>query len=305
VDGATAGEALRIAGERLAGAPAPAADGTPRLDAEVLLRHVLGLDFDRSALFTHPERRLSAAERRRFDALVERREGGEPVAYLTGTREFMGLPFAVDRRALVPRPETEVLAERALAFLALLAGLRGTGEELVRVVDVGTGSGAIAVAVAALAPRPEGLRVFATDLSGPALAVARRNAARLLGPGRPRVDFVQGSFLEALRGPFDLVLANLPYVPSGEVPGLPASVSRYEPALALDGGPDGLDLYRALLADLEAKLRPGGAVLLECDPGQAPALAGLVAAALPEAAVRILRDLAGRDRVVEGVAARR
>jgi release factor glutamine methyltransferase len=296
VEGETAGEALLAAGERLAGAPAPAADGTPRLDAEVLLRHVLGLD--RSALYAHPERRLSEAERRRFDALVERRAAGEPVAYLTGEREFMGLPFAVDRRTLVPRPETEVLVERALA---LLAGRPGTDDDPVRVVDVGTGSGAIAVAVAALAPRPEGLRVFATDLSGPALAVARRNTARLLGPGRPRVDFVQGSLLEALRGPFDLVLANLPYVPSEEVPGLPASVSRYEPALALDGGPDGLDLNRALLADLEGKLRPGGGVLLECDPRQAPLLAGLVAAALPGAAVRTLRDLAGRDRVVEGV----
>jgi release factor glutamine methyltransferase len=294
----TVGEARRRAGERLARAPAAAADGTPGLDAEVLLGHVLGLS--RSALFTRPERPLSPDERARFEALIDRRAAGEPVAYLTGSREFMGLPFAVDGRVLVPRPETEILVERALAFLA--AGAPDSARPL-RAVDVGTGSGAIAVSLAALAPRPDALRVFAVERSPLALQVARLNAARLLDAPRRRVSFVQGSLLSALRGPFDLVLANLPYIASGELRDLPASVARFEPAMALDGGADGLDLYRALLHELKA---PGGSdrramVLLECDPGQAPTLSALLEATLSSGGVRILADLTGRGRVVEGV----
>ena len=314
----TAGEALRAATARLAGAPGPAADGTPALDAEVLLRHVLGVS--RGALYTHPERPLSDGQERRFAALLARRAAGEPVAYVIGEREFMGLSFAVDRRVLIPRPDTETLVERALALVAARAGagpqpqpLPETGAPL-RVADVGTGSGAIAVAVAAHAPAGVALRVVAVDRSAPALVLARENARRLLcgAAGRapaPRgasrrasvdsVDFVQGSLLTALRGPFDLVLANLPYVPAGDVPGLAQGVAGFEPHLALDGGTDGLDLYRALLGDLAAKLATRAAVLLECDPRQTPALSALVAAALPGAERGVLRDLAGRARVVE------
>jgi release factor glutamine methyltransferase len=315
----TAGEALRAATARLAGAPGPAADGTPALDAEVLLRHVLGVS--RVALYTHPERPLSDGQERRFAALLARRAAGEPVAYVIGEREFMGLCFAVDRRVLIPRPDTETLVERALALVAARAGagpqpLPETGAPL-RVADVGTGSGAIAVAVAAHAPAGVALRVVAVDRSAPALVLARENARRLLrgAAGRapaPRgatrrasvdsvdsLDFVQGSLLTALRGPFDLVLANLPYVPAGDVPGLAQSVAGFEPHLALDGGADGLDLYRTLLGDLAAKLATRAAVLLECDPRQTPALSALVAAALPAAERGVLHDLAGRARVVE------
>jgi release factor glutamine methyltransferase len=309
--GRTAGEALRAATVRLAGAPGPAADGTPGLDAEVLLRHVLGVS--RGALYTHRERRLSDGEERRYAALLARRAAGEPVAYVIGAREFMGLSFAVDRRVLIPRPDTETLVERALALLAARAGAGPPAESRapLRVADVGTGSGAIAVAVAALAPAGVALRVVAVDRSAPALAVARENARRLLSGAAGRateargatrrvgVEFVQGSLLTALRGPFDLVLANLPYVPAGDVPGLAQGVAGFEPHLALDGGADGLDLYRALLGDLGAKLATRAAVLLECDPRQAPALSALVAAALPGAERGVRRDLAGRDRVVE------
>jgi release factor glutamine methyltransferase len=319
VTGAAGGRARTVRAARLAaaallaGAAGPAADGTPALDAEVLLRHVLGLS--RSALYTHPERRLSADEGRRFDDLLARRAAGEPVAYLTGEREFMGLSFAVDRRVLIPRPDTEALVERALALLGALA-TGGTPEDAgaprpLRVVDVGTGSGAIAVAVAAGAPAGAALRVVAVDRSAAALDVARGNARRLLGPapgaggGRSgTVDFLQASLLSALRGPFDLVLANLPYVPTGDVSRLAPAVAGYEPHLALDGGPDGLDRYRDLLRDLEAKLAPRAGVLLECDPHQAGTLRALLAAHLPGAATGVRPDLAGRARVVEAVLSR-
>jgi release factor glutamine methyltransferase len=302
--------ALRAGRARLAGPGSGVRGETPALDAEVLLRHVLGLE--RGALYTHPERRLTPAEGAAYRALLERRRAGEPVAYLIGGREFMGLRFAVDRRVLVPRPETELLVERALALLedgprptARRPGARrpdGRPPETGRrrtVVDVGTGSGAVAVSVAALVPRPEGVCVVGTDVSWDALQVARLNAQRLVPPDRPAVSFVQCSLLTALRGPLDLVLANLPYVPAGELSALPLPVRAFEPPGALGGGADGLDLYRALLAELPGTLAPRGAVLLECDPRQAEALGDLVAQALPDGRTAIRPDLAGRPRLVE------
>lgn len=326
---------------------------TPALDAEVLLRHLLGLS--RAALYTYPDRRLTVPQWERYQDWLSRRGAAEPVSHITGEREFMGLVFAVDRRVLVPRPETEALVERALALLSgpsdgvssahprahRSAGtaaepsagtLDGEGTPAGStagrsVVDVGTGSGAIAVSLAALATVP--LRLYATDRSRPALEVARQNARRLLGrpagalgetvsretvsPSAPTADdrrpslgaaesvihFIHCSLVDALRGPFDLVLANLPYVPTGEIPGLPATVRRYEPLTALDGGEDGLDLYRALLADLPGKLRTGATLLLECGPNQVPALRGLLREALPDAQTEVVPDLAGRGRVVQ------
>ena len=157
------------------------------------------------------ERRLTPEEVERYQALVERRARAEPVAYLTGEREFMGLTFAVDRRTLIPRPETETLVERALQLLSGRPALA---------VDVGTGSGAIAVSVAALAPAPAALRVVGIDRSWEALQVGRANAARLLPAGRARPLFLQSSLLSGVRGPFDLVLANLPYVAAADAGGV-------------------------------------------------------------------------------------
>ncbi len=265
-------------------------DETPALDAEVLLRHVLGIT--RSQLFAGPERLLTDAEWRRYRRVVGRRAKGEPVAYLSGRREFMGLEFRVDRRVLIPRPETELLVERALAHI----GGDGAGQ---RLIDVGTGSGAIAISLAVARPA---LTVVATDVSPAALAVARANARRLLGTRQRRLRFLEGSLLEPVDGQVDVIAANLPYVPSAEVPALPVSVRVFEPALALDGGSDGLDGYRALLRQAPAKLKRGGALLMECDPRQAPALAALAEAAFPMAHVEVWRDLAGRDRVVEAAA---
>jgi release factor glutamine methyltransferase len=303
----TVGAALRLGRAALADRPdgQALALATPSLDAEVLLCFVLGID--RATLFAYPERRLAPAAWVRYRALLTRRAAGEPVAYLIGQREFMGLDFAVDRRVLIPRPETETLVERALAWLAGRVGAPGMasdgrhGQGWRWIADVGTGSGAIAVSLAALLPQSAAWRIVATDRSSGALGLARANADRLLPAAvRLRMSFVHCSLLSAVRGPFDLVVANLPYIPTMELAQLPATVREYEPAPALDGGSDGLDLYRALLVDLGDKLRPGGAILLECDPRQVPALRAMVAKAAPAMETAVHRDLAGQVRVVEG-----
>jgi release factor glutamine methyltransferase len=259
---------------------------SPRLDAELLAAHAFGLS--RVQLYTQFDRPLSAAELAAYRELVKRRQGGEPVAYLTGRKEFWSLDLAVDRRVLIPRPDTETAVEEALARLAERAAAGA-----VRVADVGTGSGAIALALAKA--RPEAA-VFATDVDPEALAVARANAERL----GLAVTFLEGSLSEPLRGleRFDLIVANLPYVRTGELAGLPAEV-RSEPRRALDGGADGLDLVRALVAAAPAVLAPGGALVLEIGDGQAAATATLCrAAGLDD--VRVRADLAGVERVVSG-----
>jgi len=258
---------------------------TPRLDAEVLLRHVLGVD--RTALFLRLHEALPSPERARFAVLLARRLGGEPVAYLTGVREFFGLPLTVAAGVLVPRPETEVLVEWALAWLAAHPGAT--------VVDVGTGSGAIALALAANLPAGSAARLVASDVSAAALAYARRNRARL-GLG-DRVALVRGDLLSWCSGPVDLLLANPPYLRSEQVAGNPEL--RAEPEIALlGGGGNGLDLLRRLIADAPRVLAPGGAVGLEIDPSQAAIVRDLVAQTFPRARVEILRDLAGLERHV-------
>ncbi len=274
----TVAGAVRAASARLATGSA-----TPRLDAEVLLRHVLGLD--RTALFVRMREPLGAGDRAAFEALVERRLAGEPVAYLTGEREFMRLPFAVRPGVLVPRPETEGLVEWALGRLAGRPG--GT------VVDVGTGSGAIALAVAALLPEGWSGRVVGVDVSAKALAVARQNRARL--DRRGRVALVRGDLAGWCRGGVDVLLANLPYLRPEQAanPELAA-----EPRLALEGGEDGLDLIRRLVADAPRVLAPDGALGLEIDPAQAGEAARLVETALPGARAEVRPDLAGLARFI-------
>jgi release factor glutamine methyltransferase len=256
---------------------------TPALDAAVLLCSVLGCD--RVDLYREPERVLTDIERVRFEQLVGDRLEGRPVAHLTGYREFMGLDLMVTPEVLVPRPETELIVEDVLRLV------KG-GPEGSLVVDVGTGSGAIAVSLARHAPAA---RVLATDLSEAALSVARQNAER----HRVKVEFLLGDLLEpipvTLAGRIDVITANLPYVPTAQIDTLPPAV-RAEPRAALDGGPDGLDLYRRLIPQARRYLRPGGHLLFEIGPGQGgPALA-LVPRARWES--RIMPDLAGWERVV-------
>lgn len=286
--GAT-GEALTAATDALAAAGV----GEPRLDAELLLAHVSGRS--RASLIADPDAALSSAETRRYGELVRRRLRREPLAYIVGTKGFRRLELAVDSRVLVPRPETELLVEVALA--------RRPG----RVLDVGTGSGAIALAVADELPEAE---VVATDTSPGALAVARANAERLGLAGRVR--FEEGTVPEGTH--FDLVLANLPYVAERDWAGLEPEVTQWEPREALLAGEDGLDAYRALLApiaegpaeclrptfsDQTTPLEAAAAIAVEIGVGQAVEVAELLRDAGFEE-IEVREDLAGIERVVVG-----
>jgi release factor glutamine methyltransferase len=257
---------------------------TPRLDAELLVAHVLALP--RVQLYVQFDRPLAADELTAIRDLIKRRQTGESVAYLVGKKEFWGLDFVVDARVLVPRPDTETLVEEARGRLA--------GVEAPRVADVGTGSGAIAVALAKLFPAAA---VFASDLAAGALEVARANAER----HAVAVTFVEGDLAAplAVHAPFSLIVANLPYIASADMPTLPPDV-RSEPATALDGGPDGLDVVRRLVAAAPALLAPAGALALEIGAGQAAATRALLEAA-GFADIQTRRDLGGIERVVSGV----
>jgi release factor glutamine methyltransferase len=251
-----------------------------RLDAEVLLAHALGLR--RLDLYLKFDSPLRDPELSAYRALLARRGRGEPVAFLVGHKEFMGLDFEVTPDVLVPNPDTEVLVQRAVAIA------RETHEP-VRVADVGTGSACIAIAVAHYAPNTE---VWASDVSPEALAVAARNVAR--HHLAERVHLEQGDLMGGLAGEFDLVCANLPYVASGAR--LPAEVAA-QPARALYADEGGTALVRRLLAEASPRLRPGGRVLAEIDPAIAAAMSEL--AARDFAGHRIHRDAGGHERVIE------
>jgi release factor glutamine methyltransferase len=260
---------------------------TPRLDAEVLIAAALGVA--RLQLYVQFDRPLDQAELAAIRDSVRRRQAGEPVAYIVGKKEFFGLELAVDARVLVPRPDTETLVDEALARLAE----RPPEAPAPRIADVGTGSGAIAVTLAKQRPAAE---VLATDISAEALEVARENARR----HGVTVTFLEGDLDAplALHAPLDLITANLPYIPTGDLAGLPPEV-RHEPRRALDGGADGLALVRRLVAAASALLAPGGALALEVGAGQAPSAAELCrTAGLTD--VRLRRDLGSIDRVVSG-----
>ncbi|MCL0065481.1 peptide chain release factor N(5)-glutamine methyltransferase [Dehalococcoidia bacterium] len=254
------------------------------LEAGLLLRHLLG--FSRVQLHLRLEDSLSAEQTQELDQLIQRRLSHEPIAYITGHQEFFGLDFHVSCDTLVPRPETELLAEKALE----LAGNR----TLLAIADVGTGCGAIAVALAVHLPAAE---VYAIDISAAALSVAAFNCER--HQVASRVHLLRGDLLQpiACQG-FDLILANLPYVNDREMGELSDDVRLFEPAPALSGGPDGLRQIGRLLAQAEDKLRPGGALLLEISPGQRAAVVDLARSHFTTAAVTALPDLSGDDRVV-------
>lgn len=293
---------MATVGELLAGATArlrSSASESPRLDAEVLLGWVSGAD--RATLIAHPEAPVGADAATRFAAAVDRRSAGEPVAYIRGLKEFYGLAFAVDERALIPRPETEALV--AAAEAEVRRRLAAGRTEPVRVADVGTGSGAVAIALAVVLAR-RGVRpgvdvtILATDASAGALELARENAAAHAAADGLR--FVEADLLPAVLpggALLDVVAANLPYVRSAAIAGLPVAAS-FEPRAALDGGPDGLAVARRLLARLPAVLAPGGVALLEIGADQGDAAPLAVADCLPGWRATVAPDLAGLPRVL-------
>jgi release factor glutamine methyltransferase len=273
---------------------------TPRLDAELLLGDAVGVG--RTVILAHPDAPVGADAAARYRADLERRAAGEPVAYLRGLKEFYGLAFSVDRRALIPRPESERLVELADAEVMhrLSAAPRSAGSPPIRVVDVGTGSGAIAVALAVVLRRRGAIgfvEIFATDLSSDALEVARENAV-----GHAVADAVTFQEADLLPGAgdavvrFDLVLANLPYVRHDAIAGLPVAAS-FEPVMALDGGVDGLALVSRLLEQLPGALADGGVALLEIGADQGEAIVECCGERLPGWSCLVETDLAGLPRV--------
>ncbi|MDO8692355.1 MAG: HemK/PrmC family methyltransferase [Dehalococcoidia bacterium] len=319
------------------------------LEAEVLLMRLVGIS--RAHLHSHLDGPISEEDEAAYQSWIDRRAAREPLAYITGVREFFGLDFYVDRRVLIPRPETELLVEECLRILG--RGRTGpsaptgdgrpsvpigdgrpsaptgdgrpsaptgdgrpsaptgdgrrsaptgdgrpsarTGDRLSSPVlaDIGAGSGAIAVVLACRLPDA---RIYATDVSTDALEVARLNCLR--HGVQERVELRPGDLLEPVKEPVDIILANLPYIPDSVLPTLAPEVSVHEPRLALAGGADGLDLVRRLLAQAPGRLRPGGRLLLEIGSGQGARAARAAADALPDSSIRIMRDLAGLERVL-------
>jgi release factor glutamine methyltransferase len=280
----------------------------PRLDAELLLAMAIGVD--RTAVVAHHDAPVGADAERSFRAALARRLAGEPIAYIRGLREFHGIALSVDARALIPRPESEALVDLAIAeVMRRLGGGASTSAagsadgpaaeaRPLRVADVGTGSGALAIAIAAgLRSRrvpADAVSILATDISPAALELARENA---VGHGLGDwLRFAEADLLPGDETRFAVIVANLPYIPSGDLSALPAAV-RHEPMLALDGGPDGLRLIDRLLGRLPAALAPGGTAALEIGADQGVTAAERIAERLPGWPARIEADLAGLPRV--------
>lgn len=250
-------------------------------EAEVLLRHVLGIT--RVQLYLEPGRELSHDEREKLRDILKRRLNHEPTAYITGHREFYGLDFAVDSNVLIPRPETELLVEKALGLAKYVPGYT--------IADIGTGCGAIAITLALHLPEA---RVIATDISAAALNSARRNCHT--HGATERVTLLEGDLLSPLPEPVDMIVANLPYVREGELSQV--NTAGFEPSLALYGGTDGLAQIRRLCGQVGSKLRPGGSLLLEIGKGQSQDVIGFLGTLFPAARVELFPDLNGIDRVV-------
>ena len=251
------------------------------LEAEVLLRHAFGLH--RVQLYLQFDRELSAEENESFRQLIQRRLNNEPTAYIIGHREFYGLDFYIDGNVLIPRPESELLVETALGL---------TPEHPTHTIaDVGTGSGAVAISLALNWPRA---KIYAIDISSSALRVAQTNCQKHGVSGR--ICLLQGDLLEPLPEPVNLIVANLPYVRKEALSQV--NTRHFEPPLALDGGPDGLETIRRLGAQLEGNLRSGGSLLLEIGLDQGEAVTAFFHRLFPSAEIKLIPDGNGIDRVV-------
>jgi release factor glutamine methyltransferase len=303
---ATIRDTLTAATERLRASGSESA----RLDAEVLLAWAAGVD--RTTILAYLDAPMSDGTAERYTAAVDRRVAGEPVAYIRELKEFHGLAFGADRRALIPRPETEALVDAAIGEVIHRLAERpgeagagpGRGGDPIRVADVGTGSGAIAVALAVALRKQRvtlgrNVTILATDSSAEALDLARENA---VGHGAADgMRFVEADLLPVILpddgAPLDVILANLPYVRTDAIAGLPIAAS-FEPRSALDGGPDGLDVIRRLLARLRTALADGGVALLEIGADQGDLAPAAVAEALPGWRAAVEPDLAGLPRIL-------
>jgi len=291
--GAGARSLVATATERLRSAGSP----SPRLDAELLVAHAFGRD--RTWVHAHPDASLDEAEARRLDEWLDRRANGEPIAYIRGFKEWLSLRIATDARALIPRPETELLAEAAIEEIA---GRLVRDDAPISAWEVATGSGAVALALALRFRAALALgrvRLAASDISAEALELASENLAAngvaglvTLGCG----DLLEPAVLPAPLLP-DVVIANLPYVPSAEVAAGGGSL-RFEPAAATDGGPEGMDIIRRLLEQLPTRLRSGGVAMLEVGEGQADLIRGLLPSLPMDAEMATLADLSDIQRVV-------
>jgi release factor glutamine methyltransferase len=277
----------------------------PTLEAEVLLRFCLNLD--RASLHLKLKEFLTSQQSEQFFKMIERRLQNEPTSHIIGTREFYGLDFKVDRRVLIPRPETELMVEETLKLVR--------NRKIRSIVDIGTGSGAIAVSLAVCLHNAEETRrllrenrelamtnlfpakvqICATDISPEALEVARLNAQKHSVDSR--IKFLQGDLLEPLPQKVDIVLANLPYVSAAEVKSMPSA--QYEPHIALDGGEAGLDQIYRLIGQLRGGINSGGYVLMEIGMGQGATVTDYLRRILPDARIEVLPDLAGIERVVK------
>lgn len=280
------GQSIESARRALAAQLRSAQSDEAELDARILLGAALGLDL--TGLITQGARLLSEAEANRLAQHAQRRIAGEPVARILGMREFWGLPFRLSDATLVPRPDTETVVERALELFR--------EQQLSHppvIADIGTGSGAILLALLHEIPHAFGV---GTDLSLTALDTAKANAASLGLAGR--AGFVACSYAAALRGPFDLIMSNPPYIPSGEIPKLSIEVREHDPHLALDGGNDGYDAYRVLIPQAAERLAPGGGLIVEAGQGQAADIEALMTAAALTVDRPPRADLAGIPRAV-------
>lgn len=251
------------------------------LESEILLRHALKLD--RVQLYLNLDGQLSREQEVAYNELVSRRQKGEPSAYITQHREFYGLDFYVDSRVLIPRPETELLVDKALEF--------AQKHRIKSIADIGTGCGNIAISLAINLPHA---RVYATDISSDVLEVARLNCVT---HKVQNIQLLQGNLLEPLPEPVDIIVSNLPYVKQTDLHKV--NTSGFEPTLALDGGENGLDKITQLCKQVNGKLRPGGGLLLETGIGQKEAVVHLLQNLFPSAKIDVYKDPAGIERVVE------
>ena len=256
-------------------------------EAELLLCHVLGIS--KTQIYSEPEQLLSTTEINHLQHLIRRRLLHEPIAYILRCCEFYGIEFYIDHRALIPRPETELLVEEAIDF----ARHHFSSGNKLTIADIGTGSGVIAISLALALPQ---VKIYATDISASALEIANINCRRYKVDSQ--VELLQGNLLEPLPEPVDTIVANLPYIRNCELQTLSPEITNFEPTLAIAGGNDGWDKIRLLLDQALGKLRPEGCLLLEIGQRQDKAVSSMINSYFPQARVELIPDLSGINRVV-------